>query len=150
MKELERKIQESASKKDQYFRLAASYEGIHFWFVGEKEGFKIYRVDTEWVTNNISVLFEHAGHGLVHEFIPMDEIWVGTHHFERCPCKNVRLDRKISRNNFESTVIHEIVEFKIMALGISYDLAHPIALWVEKTVGILKDPYTEEYTDKDN
>ena len=120
----------------------------------KKYGFKIYAVDGEWIRHNLGVRckdkgFEHAGHGYVHEFIPLDEIWVSTHHYEGCPCKNIRPDRKTSKKYFESTIIHEIIEFKAMELGASYRAAHKVAQLGEDIFGILKDPYTEEYTEED-
>ena len=150
--ELELKIQQGARNKDGIFRLSQLYKKP-FRFIRESDGFRIYAVDGEWVRNNLAVRhedkgFEHAGHGLVHEFIPLDEIWVDTNHFEGCPCLNVGKDRKISQKFFESTALHEIIEFRIMNLGLPYKIAHELALWVEKKIGILKDPYTEEY-DKD-
>lgn len=152
--ELELEIQKAALQKDKNFRLSLIYKKP-FRFIREQDGFRIYAVDGEWIRNNLGVRlgdggFEHAGHGFVHEFIPLDEIWVDTHHYGDCPCHNVRPDRKTSKRFLETTIIHEMLEFKIMELGIPYKPAHRIALWVEKTIGILKDPYAEEYTDKDN
>lgn len=139
--ELELKIQKSAVKKDGKFILRGRWKK----FIRKQDGFKAYLVDGEWVRFNLSVTFEHAGHGLVHEFIPMDEIWVDIKHYEGCPCRNVREDRKTSQKCFNSTVIHEITEFREMQKGMPYWPAHQIALDKERELGILADPYTEDY-----
>ena len=50
--------------------------GLKKKFIGTKEGFKVYEVDGKWIKNNIDVGFGTGGHGLVHSYIPMDEVWV--------------------------------------------------------------------------
>ena len=136
---LELEIQKRGNKKDKTFVLSGKWKR----FVRKQEGFKIYSVDVYWVKNNISVIFDHGGHGYVHEFIPKDEIWVSTNHFDGCNCKNIVRDQKVSKNYFDSTVIHEITEFKEMKKGKGYWESHQIALQKELDIGLLKDPYTE-------
>ena len=139
-RELELKIQKRARKKDKKFILSGKWKK----FIRIQDGLKIYAVDGEWVRNNISVIFGHGGHGYVHEFIPNDEIWIGTRHFEGCDCENlVKKEQKVSQKYFDSTVIHEITEFKEMKKGRSYWKAHQIALRKEIEIGILKDPHRE-------
>ena len=148
----ELQIQQKAKNKDKDFLLSlANFLEMRkvLTFVREQDGFEIYRVDTEFIRNNLIADFEHAGHGFVHLLIPMNHIWIGTRHFNGCKCKNIREDRRISKNNFESSVIHEITEFKLMERGMSYEEAHRIALEAERKAGILRDPYTEEYTEED-
>lgn len=140
--ELELKIQTSASKKDERFVLRGKWKK----FVRKNLGFRIYAVDGEWVRNNLSIMFEHAGHGFVHEFIPLDEIWVDVRHYEGCACKNVREDRKISQKYFKSTILHEMFEFKSMREGREYWSAHQLAINAERCASILEDPYTEDYS----
>ncbi len=136
---LERDIQLGAKKKDKRFKLAGPWK--KFW--KKQSGFAVYRVDGEWVGNNLSIIFGHGGHGLVHEFIPHNEIWISTHHPEGCGCKRVRKDRKMSQAYAESTTLHEIVEYKEMKKGKGFWTAHNMALEAEREAGILKDPYTE-------
>lgn len=136
---LERDIQSRGRKKDKKCALSGKWKK----FVRKQNGSKIYAVDGEWVRNNLSVIFGHGGHGYVHEFIPLDEIWVGTQHFDGCDCKNVKKNQKASRPYFDSTAIHEITEFKLMKKGMIYWRAHQIALQKEIEVGLLKDPHTE-------
>ncbi|MDP3901516.1 MAG: hypothetical protein Q8Q37_00880 [bacterium] len=136
---LERDIQSRGHKKDRRFSLTSSWKTPL-----EKLGkFKIFVVDGEWVRNNLSVIFGHGGHGLVHEFIPLDEIWVDSHHHKSCSCKKVKKNRKASDPFMFSTVVHEIVEYQEMVGGKNYWQAHNIALQSERDMGVLKDPHEE-------
>lgn len=72
-------------------------EGMKKDFVGEKDGFRIYEVDSDWLRNNIDVGFGTGGHGLVHVYIPLDEIWVDP-----------------STETKTSLILHEMLEFRIM------------------------------------
>ena len=139
--DLEAKIQATASKKDPDFRLEGSWKK----FMEEREGIKVYSVDFDWVYNNLSVLFHHGGHGYVHEFIPLDEIWVSYNHHHSCKCKNIRDDNAVSERYFEATVRHELLELSLMKQGMEYWQAHNQALEKEKEWGLLEDPYTEDY-----
>lgn len=83
-------------------------EGMKKEFVGEKEGFRIYEIDSEWIRNNIDVGFGTGGHGLVHSYIPMDEIWVDS-----------------AKETKTSLILHELLEFRIMKeKGWEYKKAH--------------------------
>lgn len=142
--ELEADIQDRGNKKDNKFILNGKWKK----FVRIQDGFKIFAVDGAWIRNNLSVIFGHGGHGYVHEFIPLDEIWIGTHHFHenkwnQCGCSNVKKNQKFSKNYFASCAIHEISEFKEMKKGKPYWIAHQIALDKERGAGLLPDPDTE-------
>ena len=137
--DLEIDIQKRGKKKDKRFVLTGKWKK----FVRKQDGFKIFAVDGEWVRNNLSVIFGHGGHGYVHEFIPLNEIWVATHHFEGCECRNVKKGQKASQQYFDSTTLHEIAEFKEMKKGMSFWKAHQIALQKETEAGSLKDPHLE-------
>jgi len=139
--ELERDVQKRAVKKDRNFKLSGSWKK----FVREEGGLSIYSVDGEWLRNNLSANFGHVEHGYVFEFVPIDEIWIDTHHKKGCGCKRVRKDRKMSVAYFESTVAHEIKEIQEMKKGLSYWKAHQMALQKERELGILSDPFTEKY-----
>jgi len=134
--ELELKIQKRAKKKDKKFILSGKWKK----FIRRQEGFKVYAVDGEWVRNNLSVIFGHGGHGYVHEFIPRNEIWISTRHYEDCGCENIKNGQKVSKAYFDSTVIHEITEFKEMKKGMIFWKAHQIATQKEVEAGILKNP----------
>lgn len=125
--ELNSKIQNTARLKDSGFILTGEWKK----FVREEKGFLVYAVDGEWIRNNLSVIFGQGGHGYVHEFIPLDEIWISTHHRNRS---------SVSKEYFNSTVIHEIKEYKEMKKGRSFWEAHQIALEEERKAGILEDP----------
>ena len=137
--ELELKIQKRAKNKDKNFVLHGKWKK----FVRKQDSLNVYSVDGKWIRNNLSVIFGHGGHGYAHEFIPNNEIWINTHHPDDCRCKNVKKGRKMSKEYFDSAVIHEITEFKEMKGGRSYWRAHQIALRKEKEAGMLKNPYRE-------
>lgn len=141
---LEANIQTRAAKKDQRFKLSGPWKK----FVRRQSGFKIYAVDGTWVRSNLSVTFGHGGHGLVHEFIPLDEIWVSTRHYREnkwssCDCRGVKDGQRVSKNWLESCVLHEIEEFRAMAKSSSYWPAHSRALQKEKEWGLIKDPFSD-------
>ena len=136
----EKHKRERANKKDTDFILSGPWKK----YLREEEGFLVFAVDGEWVRNNLCVIFGAGGHGYVHEFIPLREIWVSTHHFEGCGCANLTgRDQEVSRQYFDSTVIHEITEYNEMKKGITFFEAHEIALEKEREIGILIDPHTE-------
>lgn len=143
---LEKEIQLGAKNKDRSFALAGKWKK----FVGAEKGYKIFSVDNRWIKNNLCVYFGHGGHGMVHEFIPRDEIWVSSHHFNEgrnyvsnCPCKTQKKGQKISQNYFKSTVIHEITECEEMKKGRNYWGSHQIALKKEREIGLLPDPFDD-------
>ena len=135
VKHLEKEIQQGDDKKDPHFKL----EGDWKKFLRTQDGFKIFAVDGNWVKENLSEIYNHGGHGLVHEFIPDDEIWISTHHHANCKQKF----QKVSKEFFESAVIHEIEEYHQMKKGLPYWKAHQLALEKEKEAGLLKDPEKE-------
>lgn len=139
---LEQEIRCRASKKDKTFILSGKWKK----FVRKQNGYKIYAVDGKWIRDNLSVYFGHGGHSLVHEFIPNNEIWISTHHYQegkseisRCSCKIKNKPKKVSKNFFDSTVIHEIKEHEEMKRGKNYWRAHQIALEKEREVGLITD-----------
>lgn len=137
---IEHDIQKAAPKKDRKFKLSGSWKRL----VRTEKRFKIYAVDGDWVRRNLSVTFGHGGHGLVHEFIPHDEIWIDNHHFRGCGCVNVKPGMRVSKNYFESCVHHEIVEYGLMKKGMDYWKAHQNALEAEQRLGLLKNPVNGE------
>ncbi len=143
---MERAIQMNATEKDPRFILSGPWKK----FVRRQDGYKIFAVDGAWVRRNLSVLFGHGGHGFVHEFIPHDEIWVGTRHYNEgrwseghCDCKVREPNQAISESDFRSTTLHEIVEHKLMKAGKRYWPAHQQALRAERDAGWMKDPYDD-------
>lgn len=137
--ELERDIQSRAHNKDKSFTLHGPWKS----FLRKERAYDVYVVDGEWVRNNLSVVFGHGGHGLVHEFIPLNEIWVGQQHFVDCVCKK-RSDRQaMSGAAIESTIVHEIAEYQAMDKGAIYWEAHEIAHHAERAAGFLHDPYDD-------
>lgn len=130
-------IQNRAIRKDPGFRLSGPWKQ----FVRVQESFQVYLVDGEWVRNNLSVIFGHGGHGLVHEFIPMNEIWLGKQHFKDCEeVEGIPEGRLTTREWFESCLLHEINEFRRMNQGAPYWKAHNHALDDEEDLGLLEDP----------
>ncbi len=141
---LEADIQSRGSRKDRYFQLSGPWKR----FVRNQDGLKVYTVDGTWIRNNLSVIFGHGGHGLVHEFIPLDEVWIGTHHYDEntwcvCACKIGAKNRKVSKAFFESCTVHEIAEYFEMKKGKPYWAAHRFALQKERELGFLPDSELE-------
>lgn len=143
---LEKEIQARARKKDKKFILAGKWKK----FVRNQRGYKVYSVNGKWIRANLCVYFGHGGHGFVHEFIPLNEIWVATHHANegtgsifQCPCKLKKRGQKLSKNYFDSTVIHEIAECESMKKGKTFFESHQIALLKEKEAGLIPDSYSD-------
>ena len=129
---LERDIQNRAGMKDSRFRLGGTWKG----FVRSQRGFKVYAVVGEWIRSNLSVIFGHGGHGYVHEFIPLNEIWIDVEHHRNghynCGCSNRFKGGRVSDHFFNETVRHEIAEATEMAQGKPFWRAHQVALVKEK------------------
>ena len=80
----------------------------------------------------------------------MDEIWITSHHYNEkddslfnCPCKTIKKCQKVSKNYFNSTVIHEMTECEEMKKGKSYWKSHQISLEKEKQAGLISDPFDD-------
>lgn len=129
--EIEKEIQDRGWNKDKTFLPTGPWKS----HIKQIEGFTIFAVDGEWVRNNLSVIFGHGGHGLVHEFIPLNEVWVSTHHYNNasysCGCTRNR-GGKVTSKFFHEVIKHEIAEFKEMEKGTPYWQAHQIANKQEK------------------
>lgn len=144
--EIEYCVKRSSSKKDKNFSLFGKWKK----FAKKQDGYEIFAVDGKWIRNNLCCYFGHGGHGMVHEFIPMNEIWISTHHYnegrydsQRCDCKTRTKNQKVSKNYFDSATIHEIEENKQMKKGKNFWFAHQLALQKEIKAGLLKDSYTD-------
>lgn len=137
-RELECKVQARALNKSSTFKLEGTWKSKYV----VQDGFDVFVVNSEWVKNNLNATFGHGGHGYVYEFIPLNEIWVSAAHNE-CLCINVKPFQPVSNLFLESTILHEIVEFKAMRDGKEYWEAHQIALQAELDAGLLEDPYKE-------
>jgi len=143
---MEKEAQKNARMKDKLFILSGPWKK----FVRKTNGYKVYRVNGSWVRHNLLFYFGHGGHGMVHEFIPLNEIWISTHHphegkgsIANCACKLRRKGQKMSLNYFNSTALHEITECNQMKKGKIYWAAHNIALKAERNSGLLKNPYSD-------
>lgn len=143
---LEKEIQVRARKKDKKFILTGKWKK----FIRNQQGYKVYSVDGKWIRINLSVIFGHGGHGFVHEFIPLNEIWVATHHvnegrsmISQCVCKLKKRGQRLSKNYFDSCVIHEITECEAMKKGKTFFESHQIAIKKEEEIGLIPDSYTD-------
>jgi len=144
--DLEEEIQARVPRKDRKFVLSGKWKK----FVREDDGFLIFAVNEVWVQTNLCAMFGHGGHGYVHEFIPArphPEIWIATRHYTSlggCGCDNLkRKNQFVSREFFDSTVIHEKTEFLGMEKGMSFYEADQVARQAEVQADLLKDPTTE-------
>lgn len=146
---IEKEIQRRGKNKDKSFKLAGKWKK----FVRNQDGFGVYAVDAKWIRDNLSVTFGHGGHGYVHEFIPLNEIWISARHnkesdWSACVCRNLKNKPikdgvKVSEDYFNSTVIHEISEFNDMKKGMEYWPAHQRADQKERELKLLKSPTTD-------
>jgi len=132
--DLEEDIQTRAHRKDPDFYL----DGHWKVFIREQKGFDVYMVDGSWVRNNLSVIFGHGGHGLVHEFIPINEIWISSTHFEGCEHDLDHTD-EVTQEYFDSCTVHEIKECQEMQNGKDFWTAHQIALEEERKLGLIPE-----------
>jgi len=144
--DLEKDIQVRAKNKDRSFRIKGKWKK----FVKLVSGYKVFAVNGKWIRTNLCVYFGHGGHGFVHEFIPLDEIWISLNHphegnseFGNCNCKLNTKGQKLSKNYFESTIIHEITECENMKKGKSFWESHNLALEKEREINLLSDPYND-------
>lgn len=94
-------------------------EHLRWPYVGSFAGFSVYRVDSEWIKDNLDVTFGTGGHGLVHSFIPLDVILIDD------------VNQKMAK-----LVLHEAVEYHhMMEDGLDYQEAHEHALGAEQEAG---------------
>ena len=140
------RIQHGATSKDKRFVLSGKWKK----FVRNDSGYKVFSVDGEWIRNNLCSFFAHGGHGLVHEFIPHNEIWISSRHYNseknddfNCPCETHVINQKVSKNYFDSSVLHEITENLEMRKGKKYWPSHQIALEKERQAGLITDPFSD-------
>lgn len=141
--DMEADIQNRATNKDPSFHIEGEWKKHAF----DLFGYHVFAVDGKWVRTNLSVIFTHGGHPYVHEFIPMNEIWVGTHHWDegkynRCGCS--KDNTAVSMEYFVSCAVHEIVECEQMKHGKPYSSSHSKSLKVEKDLGLLKNPNKDD------
>jgi hypothetical protein len=137
--DIEADIQERGEDKDEDFKLHGPWKK----FVRNQDGLKVYAVDGKWIRDNLSVIFGHGGHMYVHEFIPEDEIWIVTHHWDENPhskCSCVKGNKPVSQEYFDSCTVHEIEERKRMKEEEPYWKAHNESLDEERDLGLLKNP----------
>jgi len=122
-KEIEKEIQKQTKDKEG-FSLSGKWKKYH----KKVEDFKVYIVDGEWIKRNLSIFFGYGGHGCVHEFIPHNEIWINN---------TDQKGNKPSENWIDSTVLHEIEEWKKMNKGVPFHKAHQHALRQEYKAGLI-------------
>jgi hypothetical protein len=91
--------------------------GIYRYYIGEKDGFKIWIVDGAAIRKNIFNEFIYGGNDERYPFVPLNEIWI---------------DNSISSEELETTLAHEINERNLMLkLGMTYFDAHDSSLMLE-------------------
>ena len=91
--------------------------GVYRFYVGERDGFKIWIVDGALIRKNIFNEFIYGGNDERYPFVPQGEIWI---------------DNSISCEEYETTVAHEINERNLMAkFKMAYFDAHDSSLALE-------------------
>lgn len=79
---------------------------------------KVFIVDGEKIRRDVYTDFTMGGNPAVYSFVPHDEIW---------------LDQNLSAGDREATLLHEIVEYRLMMNEkLSYEKAHDKATIVER------------------
>jgi len=102
-------------------------KGLDKKLIEERDGFKIYEVDGEWIRNNLDVGFGTGGHGLVHSYIPLDEVWV----------------YPITENKW-SIALHEMIEFNLMKNeGMEFEEAHKKTIKITSGLDIKEKKQTD-------
>ncbi len=92
--------------------------GVYRFFMGEKNGFKIWIVDGAVVRREIYNEFLYGGNPERYTFVPDDEIWI---------------DNSISAEEYETTLAHELNERSLMAkFSMTYFGAHDSSLQLEE------------------
>jgi hypothetical protein len=92
-------------------------DGVYQYYVGEKEGLKIWVVNGSKIRQDVFDEFVYGGNGERYTFNPPDEIWI---------------DNAISCEEYETTLAHELNERNLMAkYGWTYDQAHDSSLNIE-------------------
>jgi hypothetical protein len=98
---------------------------------GQSGGVSAWKVDGQFVRNNIFIDFTEGGNPQRYDFIPSGEIWIDNRNEDEAPL----------------ILLHELHESALMAGGMSYDDAHDAANKVEqaarddpeKLAGLLED-----------
>lgn len=102
--DVEKAIASRWHRKDPEFYIG----GLKRQSAGYFAGFSVLRVNSEWIRDNLDVTFGSGGHGLVHTFIPLTEIWIDDTEEAMAPL-----------------VLHEAVEFHhMLEEGLDYEPAH--------------------------
>ena len=116
--DIEKAIASRWYRKDRELRINAPKRSI-----GRYAGFECYVIDSEWVRDNLDVTFGTGGHGLVHTFIPLNEIWLDP-----------------IRESEWSLIFHEAVEFFFMLhQNMNYWEAHNKALDLQRSKVVSKE-----------
>ena len=110
-------------------------------FIHQQEkinGLIIQYVDGSIIRQFLDPEFIFGGHKFVYDYVPAKTIWV---------------DNLQNRQELPYTLFHEIMEYKQMKKGMTYDQAHDIATAFEKAKrrddGVGRYPGDDNYTKKD-
>jgi hypothetical protein len=94
------------------------------WYASFANKIKVYIVDGKYVRENQEIDFTQGGNSGKYEFIPKEEIWI---------------DDGLNEDEILPTLLHEVIEYKLMDGGYDYDFAHDIASDVELAYRKLDD-----------
>ena len=95
-------------------------KGIYRVRLGKREGQRIWLVDGAKVVRKIYPAFVMGGNDQRYRFNPDDEVWI---------------DNRLTLDEFEYTVAHELIERKLMReKGYSYGRAHTAGLALERVM----------------
>jgi hypothetical protein len=92
-------------------------KNIYIELYQKMDDINIFIVNGKTVRDLYYAGFTGGGHGYVYNWIPKNEIWI---------------DANLNTKDIEPTIVHELYERNIMKKGIDYEIAHTLALDVEK------------------
>jgi hypothetical protein len=81
-------------------------------------------VNGKYVRENFDIDFTQGGNHGKYDFIPKNEIWI---------------DNGLNDDEIVPTVLHEMIEYRLMGSGLDYDRAHDVASEIELAYRKLDD-----------
>lgn len=76
----------------------------------------VWLINGKYVRDHFKIDFVEGGHGIVYDFVPLDEIWI---------------ESTLTETEIPVIILHEYVEYHLMSKGLNYHQAHSIAARIE-------------------
>ena len=94
---------------------------------------EVWIVDGKWIRENLEIDFTQGGNGEKYHFVPRNEIWI---------------DNGLNEDEILPTLLHELVEQRLMAGGLDYERAHDVSSAIELAYRRIKYPEHPEYKEQ--